>query len=48
MDTYPCKSSQPLKACLAALPDRTYQLYVEFLTHIDSMCMFIQNQEFDK
>ena len=33
---------------MEALPDRGWSLYVEFLTHADSMCIFIQNQNFER
>jgi len=47
-DTLTCPPSSTLKTCLNYLSDRGYAVYVEFLTHIDSMCIFLQNQEFDK
>jgi len=47
-DTLICPPSSTLKTCLNFLSDRGYAVYVEFLTHIDSMCIFLQNQEFDK
>lgn len=44
-ETFPCSRRTALKACLAALPDRMWTLYVEFLTHADAMCLYIQNQQ---
>ena len=35
--THPCGPTQPLRQCTEALPDRAYQLYVEFLSHADNM-----------
>ncbi|KAL4431061.1 hypothetical protein ABPG75_006317 [Micractinium tetrahymenae] len=46
--TYPCSPRQSLQECTQALPDRGYALFVEFLTHADSMCLFIQNQNFER
>lgn len=43
-----CGSNEPLRRCVDRLPDRDHVLYVEFLTHTDAMCLFIQNQEFEK
>ena len=45
---YPCPRTRPLKDCVEALPERGWSLYVEFLTHADSMCIFIQNQNFER
>lgn len=42
--THPCSDAQLLRECTAALPDRAYQLYVEFLGHAANICLFIQNQ----
>lgn len=47
-DTLVCPPSSTLKTCLQFLSNRAYAIYVEFLTHIDSMCIFLQNQEFDE
>ena len=47
-DTYPCSDNEPLRACVERLPDRDNYMYIEFLTHVDSMCLFIQNQDFEK
>jgi len=47
-DTFPCSNSEPLRACVDRLPDRENFMYIEFLTHVDSMCLFIQNQQFEK
>lgn len=46
--TYPCSDEEPLRKCVERLPDRDNFLYIEFLTHVDSMCLFIQNQDFEK
>lgn len=43
----PCPAAAPLKPCLDALPGRDWQLYVEFLTHADAMCVYLQNQDFE-
>lgn len=47
-ETYPCSSSDPLRECVERLSDKANFLYIEFLTHIDSMCLFIQNRNFEK
>jgi hypothetical protein len=47
-ETYPCSSAESLRACVERLPDKVNYLYIEFLTHIDSMCLFIQNRNFEK
>jgi hypothetical protein len=46
--TWPCAADEPLRVCVNRLPDRDNALYIEFLTHADTMCLFIQNQEFEK
>jgi hypothetical protein len=46
--TFPCAEAEPLKRCVERLPDREHGLYVEFLTHADEMCLFVQNQEFER
>lgn len=46
--TYPCADTEQLRKCVDRLPDRDNVMYIEFLTHADSMCLFIQNQEFEK
>ena len=46
--TYPCSQNEHLRVCMDRLPDRENSLYIEFLTHVDSMCLFIQNQQFEK
>lgn len=43
-----CHKGISLQECMKRLTDRDYIMYVEFLTHVDSMCLFIQNQEFEK
>lgn len=47
-DTYPCGLREPLRTCLSRLPDRETMLYIEFLTHADTMCLFLQNRDFEK
>lgn len=47
-ETYHCSSADSLRACVERLPDKVNYLYIEFLTHIDSMCLFIQNRNFEK
>lgn len=47
-DTFPCSNTEPLRECVQRLPDRENFMYIEFLTHVDSMCLFIQNQQFEK
>ncbi|KAH7618238.1 hypothetical protein Ndes2526B_g07161 [Nannochloris sp. 'desiccata'] len=47
-DTFPCSNTETLRACVDRLPDRENFMYIEFLTHVDSMCLFIQNQQFEK
>ena len=44
----PCLPHKQLRSCLDSLNDRDYQLYTDFLTHTDSICLFLQNQEFEK
>jgi hypothetical protein len=46
--TFACRNNDSLRKCVENLSDREHQLYVEFLTHVDSMCLFIQNQHFEK
>ncbi|KAI3433451.1 hypothetical protein D9Q98_003264 [Chlorella vulgaris] len=46
--TYPCHRRQTIKECTEGLTDRAHALFVEFLTHADSMCLHIQNQNFEK
>ncbi|KAI7844527.1 hypothetical protein COHA_001885 [Chlorella ohadii] len=46
--TYPCRPRQTLRECIEVLPDRAHGLYVEYLTHADTMCLFIQNQNFER
>lgn len=46
--TFPCSNEEPLRKCMERLPERVYELYVEFLTHADSMCLFIEHRDFEK
>ncbi|KAL4859390.1 Protein strawberry notch 1 [Chlorella vulgaris] len=46
--TFPCHRRQTIKECTEGLTDRAHALFVEFLTHADSMCLHIQNQNFEK
>ena len=43
-----CLASESLKDCVSRLEDREHAFYVEFLTHIDAICLFIQNKNFEK
>lgn len=43
-----CRNTERLKDCVSRLSARENLLYIEFLSHIDSMCLFLQNQEFEK
>lgn len=45
----PFRQSRPtLKACLDRASDRSYHLYVEFLSHLDVACLHVQNADFRK
>lgn len=46
--TYPCGGHEALYLCLRRFSDREHHIYVEFLTHIDSICLFVQNQQFER
>jgi len=43
-----CLAAEALQDCVSRLHDREHAFYVEFLTHIDAMCLFIQNKNFEK
>lgn len=43
-----CRQGDLLKVCVNRLSDREHSMYVEMLTHIDTMCLYIQNQDFEK
>lgn len=43
-----CEQKESFRDCINKLSDRNHQLFVEFLTHVDSMCLFIQNHNFDR
>ena len=43
-----CDNGELLKNCIGRLTERENAMYIEFLTHVDSICMFLQNQGFEK
>ena len=43
-----CNPEEPLKFCVNRLTDRENALYIEMLSNIDTICLYIQNQEFEK
>lgn len=43
-----CNAGEPLKVCVNRLTDRENALYIEMLSNIDTICLYIQNQEFEK
>jgi len=43
-----CGNDELLKSCIGRLTERENAMYIEFLTHVDSICMFLQNQGFEK
>ncbi|KAK9819973.1 hypothetical protein WJX72_004679 [[Myrmecia] bisecta] len=46
--TYRCSDSMSLKDCVEGMDDKAYHTFSEFFAHIDSMCLFLQNQNFQQ
>lgn len=43
-----CSPDETLKFCVNRLTDREHALYIEMLSNIDTICLYIQNQEFER
>lgn len=43
-----CHAEEALKFCVNRLTDRENALYIEMISNIDTICLYIQNQEFEK
>jgi hypothetical protein len=43
-----CSPEEHLKFCVKRLTDREHALYIEMLSNIDTICLYIQNQEFER